>query len=116
MNDATNFFRSPGFSPLRVLSFVLARMKVLKGYTGDRSANVEWISSAMTIANHKDFDMLGKQGARPLELATLRLQNMQQILTKWNQLSPPNKELITQQGGTVVFDGKEAIYSFKDKV
>lgn len=70
----------------------------------------------MTIVDHKDFEVLGKQGARPLELATLRLQNMRQIVTKWNKLAPPNKELITQQGGTVVFEGRAPIYFFKDKV
>lgn len=70
----------------------------------------------MTIVDNKEFKILGSKGARPLELATLRLQNMRQIVTKWNKLAPPNKELITQQGGTVVFQGREPIYSFKDKV
>lgn len=88
---------------------------VLKGYVGDPNANTDWISSAMTIVDNKEFEILGNKGARPLELATLRLQNMRQIVTKWNKLAPPNKELITQQGGTVVFRGREPIYSFKDK-
>lgn len=70
----------------------------------------------MTIVDNKEFNKLGTRGARPLELATLRLQNMREILTKWDKLSPPNKELITRQGGTVVFQGKDVIYSFKDKV
>ena len=67
------------------------------------------------MVDNKEFDFLGKRGSRPLEVATLRLQNMRQIVTKWNKLAPPDKELITQQGGTIVFDGTEQIYSFKDK-
>ncbi|CAN0024828.1 unnamed protein product, partial [Discosporangium mesarthrocarpum] len=89
--------------------------RVLRGYTGDQSYNAEWMSTAMSIVSNSEFDFLGKEGSRPLELATLRLQNMRQILSKWNLLSPPDKELITQQGGTIVFEGKKAIYEFKDK-
>lgn len=63
----------------------------------------------------KEFDFLGTRGSRPLEVATLRLQNMRQIVTKWNKLAPPDKELITQQGGTVVFEGRDKIYGYKDK-
>lgn len=91
-------------------------MQVLKGYVGDPEANADWISSALNMVDKKEFDILGKRGSRPLELATLRLQNMRQIVTKWNKLAPPDKELITQQGGTVVFEGREKIYSYKDKV
>lgn len=67
------------------------------------------------MVDNKEFDFLGTQGSRPLEVATLRLQNMRQIVTKWNKLAPPNKELITQQGGTVVFEGRDTVYSYKDK-
>lgn len=68
------------------------------------------------MVDNKEFDFLGTRGSRPLEVATLRLQNMRQIVTKWNKLSPPDKELITQQGGTVVFEGRNKIYGYKDKV
>ncbi|CAM9281282.1 unnamed protein product, partial [Choristocarpus tenellus] len=88
---------------------------VLRGYTGDRSANADWTSTALSIVSKSEFDVLGKQGSRPFELAMLRLQNMRQILSKWNLLSPPDKELITQQGGTLVFEGNQVIYRFKDK-
>lgn len=90
--------------------------QVLKGYVGDPNANADWISSALSMVDNKEFDFLGTSGSRPLELATLRLQNMRQIVTKWNKLSPPDKELLTQQGGTVVFEGRNKIYSYKDKV
>lgn len=88
---------------------------VLKGYVGDPDANADWISSALSMVDNKEFDFLGTRGSRPLEVATLRLQNMRQIVTKWNKLAPPDKELITQQGGTLVFDGTDKIYSYKDK-
>ncbi|CAM9485224.1 unnamed protein product [Ectocarpus fasciculatus] len=88
---------------------------VLKGYVGDPNSNADWISSALSMVDNKEFDFLGTRGSRPLEVATLRLQNMRQIVTKWNKLAPPDKELITQQGGTVVFEGRDKIYSFKDK-
>lgn len=91
-------------------------MKVLRGYVGDPRANADWMSSAMSIVDNKKFDKLGQRGARPFQLATLRLQNMQQILTKWNKLAPPDKELITQQGGTLVFRGKDVVFKYKDKV
>lgn len=90
-------------------------VQVLKGYVGDPSDNADWISSALNMVDQKDFDILGKRGSRPLELATLRLQNMRQIVTQWNKLAPPDKELITQQGGTLVFEGRDKIYSYKDK-
>ncbi|CAM9350351.1 unnamed protein product, partial [Phaeothamnion confervicola] len=88
---------------------------VLRGYTGDRSANAEWVGTTLQIVDKSAFDVLGTDGARPLEVATVRLQNMAEILRKWDVLSPPNKELITQQGGTLVFDGAEVIYEYRDK-
>jgi AhpC/TSA antioxidant enzyme len=39
---------------------------------------------------------------RPMELASVRLQNMMDILPSWDKLIPSNLELITQQGGTFV--------------
>ncbi|CBJ48830.1 conserved unknown protein [Ectocarpus siliculosus] len=88
---------------------------VLKGYVGDPNSNADWVSSALSMVDNKEFDFLGTRGSRPLEVATLRLQNMRQIVTKWNKLAPPDKELITQQGGTVVFEGRDKIYNYKDK-
>lgn len=88
---------------------------MLKGYTGDPNDNSDWILSSLNIVGKKEFDVVGTRGSRPFELATLRLQNMRQIVTQWNKLSPPDKELITQQGGTIVFEGRENIYSYKDK-
>ncbi|CAM9256906.1 unnamed protein product [Ascophyllum nodosum] len=88
---------------------------VLKGYTGDRDENAEWILSSLNIVDQDKFDVLGNRGSRPFELATLRLQNMRQIVTQWNRLSPPDKNLITQQGGTIVFEGRDKIFSYEDK-
>ena len=88
---------------------------MLKGYTGDRDENAEWILSSLNIVDQDKFDVLGNRGSRPFELATLRLQNMRQIVTQWNRLSPPDKNLITQQGGTIVFEGRDKIFSYEDK-
>ncbi|CAM9867138.1 unnamed protein product, partial [Heterosigma akashiwo] len=56
----------------------------------------------------------GSGRAKALELATLRLQNSMKIIEKWDVLSPINKELITQQGGTLIFKGKKVVYRYND--
>lgn len=58
---------------------------VLAGYIGSSSANAEWITSSLNIVDKSRFDVLGKKGARPLEVATLRLQNMVSLLV-WTTL------------------------------
>lgn len=89
--------------------------EVLRGYIGDKNENTEWIGSTLDIVERNKFDVLGATGARPFELATMRLQNMVQILKRWPELSPSDKELITQLGGTLVFDGSDVVYEYKDK-
>jgi len=88
--------------------------EVLRGYKGDRNADAAWISTNLRLVNASEFDVIGKSGQRPFELATLRLQNMIPIIQKWSTLSPPNKSLITQQGGTLIFKDKELVYLYKD--
>ena len=52
---------------------------------------------------------LGDGYLRPFELATLRLNNMIQILGNWEALAPTDSELLVQRGGVIVFgDGKAA--------
>ncbi|CAM9558770.1 unnamed protein product [Chrysoparadoxa australica] len=79
------------------------------------SNGLDGLTHANRALCHLITDCLCPGGTRPLELATLRLQNMIQILTKWPKLAPENSELITQQGGTLVFEGKDVIYEYKDK-
>lgn len=34
---------------------------------------------------------------------------------RWDALIPDNKDLVVQQGGTLVFQGEETAYFYKDK-
>lgn len=86
----------------------------MKGYIGDPQGDAEWTRDYLKLVDKSAFDVLGKNGARPFEVATVRLQNMMQIIPKWNVLSPSDKNFITQQGGTVIFEGDKTIYSYKD--
>jgi len=90
--------------------------EVLRGYVGDKDAENAWIYSNLRLLppDASGSEDNQKEGQKPLELASLRLQNTVQILGKWNKLLPPNKHLVTQQGGTVIFDGKNKIYQYKD--
>ena len=50
-------------------------VQVLRGYTGDRSSQPVWGGNSL-------FNVLGKDYQRPFELATLRLNNMVNILPR----------------------------------
>jgi len=97
--------------------------KVAYGYFGDRSANPEWIpeqlrrtqTGSFPYVDPSTFDLLGDGYLRPFELATVRLQNMISVLSRWDALTPDNKDLVVQQGGTLVFDGEECAYRYDDK-
>ena len=64
---------------------------MLRGYVGDRNANTAWVTDHLRLVDQSKFDVLGKQGARPFEVATVRLQNMAAILPQWETLAPPDK-------------------------
>eukprot|EP01023_Acetabularia_acetabulum_P033697 TRINITY_DN31560_c0_g1_i4.p1 TRINITY_DN31560_c0_g1~~TRINITY_DN31560_c0_g1_i4.p1 ORF type:complete len:272 (-),score=43.94 TRINITY_DN31560_c0_g1_i4:528-1343(-) len=81
--------------------------EVLRGYVGDSSA-------PQVFRQETPFDVLGKKYQRPFELATLRLQNMIGVLSNWSQLAPPNTNLLTYQGGTLVFEGEKCIWKHVD--
>ena len=83
--------------------------EVLRGYVGDKDAKPIFDGSTLGSL----FDIVGKGYQRPFELATLRLQNMVGILPNWSELVS-NDDLITQQGGTMVFEGSELIHMEKD--
>lgn len=89
-------FRAQGFAPkLNVNAYIkllpmLAGIgspgtvgEVLRGYVGDRNAKQIFDSPS-------SFDVLGKGYQRPFELATLRLNNMIQILNHCTSLPVPN--------------------------
>ena len=89
---------------------------VFKGYIGSKSDSSDWAESYLTLVDRSAFDVLGKEGARPFEIATVRLENMMNIIPKWELLAPPDKSLITQQGGTAIFDqDKNVVWTYKDK-
>ena len=91
--------------------------EVLRGYFGDRSTGLrnEWIAPTLKIVQQSQFDALGSTYLRPFELATVRLQNMINILPLWNELLPEDKNIITQLGGSYILNkNKEIIYSHID--
>lgn len=111
---------SPGFQPggqvdpyLKLLPMLMGIgspgtvQEVARGYIGDRSSKPVFDGST-------PFDILGTGYQRPFELATLRLFNMVNILPRWGQLCPPDRELLVQQGGTLVLDGTDVIYRHDD--
>lgn len=98
-------------------------------YRGQKAGR--WPNNAIEILKNDDgteyiknkFDSLpyvGSWGRRPLELATLRLQNMIGIsLAKWGDLKPTEEELnsglLTQLGGCVLLDdSKKVLYEWRD--
>lgn len=112
---------------------------VLSGYVGNPSGDRAWIETALlqgqragrwpgvlelgadgSMQRNKfdDFPVLGGSwGRRPLELATLRLQNLASVQFKnWEELKPADDRCLTQLGGCAVVgpDG-EALYSWVDE-
>lgn len=65
--------------------------EVLRGYIGDKTAPSSWIRESLRLVEQKQFDVLGQNYQRPFELATIRLQNMIDVLKNWQQLSPEDK-------------------------
>lgn len=93
---------------------------VLAGYVGDKKTDASWTGDYLKkegqgLVDKSAFDVLGREGARPFEVATVRLQNMMAILPNWEALVPPNKQLITQQGGSLVFEGRKLVRVYRDR-
>ncbi|MGF1460497.1 MAG: peroxiredoxin-like family protein [Leptolyngbyaceae cyanobacterium] len=96
--------------------------EVLRGYTGDRSAP-QLFADDDTI-DHTPLPTLkgaffakagGRGFQRPFELATLRLQNMTEVLGKWNTYVP-DAQYMTQRGGTFLFDQAGNLqYEYRDR-
>jgi len=117
---------------------------VIGGYIGNPFRPQPWIEDALAVGQRKgrwpdnalDLDsetgdvklnkftelpLVGNWPRRPLELATLRLQNMLDISIKnWKNLAPTEEALkegiLTQLGGCVVVDSKsgKVIYEYRD--
>ena len=114
---------------------------VLSGYVGNPSGRRAWIEAALKqgqlagrqagplpdilelsasgeVVGNKfdDFPLVGGWGVRPLELATLRLQNLVGIqFAHWDALKPVDDRCLTQLGGcAVVGEGGEPLFSWID--
>ncbi|TVQ08527.1 MAG: hypothetical protein EA368_11545 [Leptolyngbya sp. DLM2.Bin27] len=96
--------------------------EVLRGYTGDRSApqligDDEVVKAGpLPPLTGKAFDIVGGKGfQRPIELATLRLRNMTEVLSHWGTYVP-NAAYLTQRGGTLLFDADgQLLYEYCDR-
>ena len=117
---------------------------VIGGYIGNPLYGQPWVEDAIAVGQRKnrwpntaleldsssgdilvnkfkELPLVGGWERRPLELATLRLQNMMDISIKnWKSLAP-NKEalkagVLTQLGATIVVDCKsqEELFSWRD--
>lgn len=73
-------------------------------------------SGAVTSNKFKELPGVGSWPRPPLELATLRLQNMVGIsLANWDALKPDNLATLTQLGGCVLSDGNGGVaYEWTD--
>ena len=49
-----------------------------------------------------------------MELATLRLNNMVQVLSLWDKLKPADDRLLTQQGATYLVKGDVILFEHND--
>ena len=117
---------------------------VIGGYIGNPFRGQPWVEDAMAVGQLKgrwpntaldlnptsgeillnkftELPIVGSWPRRPLELATLRLQNMMDIsIKKWDDLKPTEDALkagvLTQLGGCVVINSKtgDVVYDWKD--
>ncbi len=96
--------------------------EVLRGYIGDTNStsifnddDVVCFFSCLSF-KAKYFNLLGKKdNLRPLELASLRLMNMTEVLCKW-KIYMKNHSYLTQRPGTFLIDYPENIlYSYRAK-
>lgn len=96
--------------------------EVFRGYKGDKTApqlfgDEEIINAPpLPALKGKFFETAGGKGfQRPLELATLRLRNMGEVLGNWSTYVP-DASLMTQRGGTFLFDTQgELLYKHLDQ-
>lgn len=82
--------------------------EVFRGYRGDRNAPQRIDSPLFKLAGGEGFQ-------RPFELATVRLRNMQEVLSHWRTYVPKD-DFITQRGGTFLIDTDDnLLYSHRDE-
>ncbi len=74
--------------------------EVLRGYSGDRQAPARLELPL--------FNLVGRHYQRPFELATVRLQNMVEVLGHWRTYVPTDDHL-TQRGGTFLLESDDTL-------
>jgi AhpC/TSA antioxidant enzyme len=96
--------------------------EVLRGYIGDRSApqligsDEEIKAFPLPVLKGSFFNLVGGSGfQRPIELATLRLRNMSEVLSHWGTYVP-NADFLAQRGGTFLIDNQgQVLYEHRDR-
>ena len=95
--------------------------EVLRGYTGDKSA-MQLFSENKSIKFGiipefpcRYFNIAGRGFQRPFELASLRLINMIEVISKW-RIYIPNSSYLTQRGATYILSEKnDLLYRYEPK-
>ena len=95
--------------------------EVFRGYRGDKTAPQLYKESEtieikpFPTVKGSLFATVGKDYQRPFELATLRLENMVEVIKNWREYVPDDR-YITQRGGTFLFNSdQEVIYQHFDR-
>ena len=82
--------------------------EVLRGYRGDRNAPQRFDNSLFRLAGGDGFQ-------RPFELATVRLNNMVEVLGRWRDYVPDDR-FMAQRGGTFLLESDDSLlYVHRDK-
>ncbi|MEB3199635.1 MAG: peroxiredoxin-like family protein [Synechococcaceae cyanobacterium] len=82
--------------------------EVFRGYRGDRSAPQRLQTPLFDLAGGRGFQ-------RPFELATVRLQNMVEVLGAWGTYVP-RSDFLTQRGGTFLLEADDSLlYAHRDR-
>ncbi len=96
--------------------------EVIRGYIGDKNAKKIFTEDQLIMIlkrfslRTKIFDLLSNDGSlRPFELASLRLMNMIEVLSKWN-IYMIDQRFLTQRGATFLLDEDgDLLYSYRSK-
>jgi AhpC/TSA antioxidant enzyme len=82
--------------------------EVLRGYRGDRDAPQRLQTPLFNLAGGSGFQ-------RPFELATVRLQNMVEVVGAWGTYVP-RPDFLTQRGGTFLLETDDRLlYEHRDR-
>ena len=82
--------------------------EVFRGYSGDRSAAQRFDSPLFRLAGGDGFQ-------RPFELATVRLNNMIEVLGRWRRYVPDDRWMC-QRGGTFLLEEDDSLlYEHRDR-